>query len=106
MRAGKLNSRITIQRQSTGVDEIGQPVTTWDDVATVWANIAHKSGLQTIKADAPVSVVQASIRIRYRTDIDAGMRVVYGAATYDIRAVLPDVAGREYTDLVCEAVIR
>lgn len=101
MRAGKLNRAVTIQRLVQGQDDIGQPVSTWIGLATVWANIAHKSGLETIKADAPVSEVQASIRIRYRTDIDAGMRVVFGATHYDIRAVMSDAAGREFTDLVC-----
>lgn len=101
MQAGKLNSRVTIQRPGTAQDGTGQPIIAWVDVATVWAHIVHKSGLEMIKADAPVSVVQASLRIRYRTDIDAGMRVVHGATVYDIRAVLPDAARRDFTDLVC-----
>ncbi|MGO4304195.1 phage head closure protein [Cupriavidus sp. RAF12] len=102
MEIGRLRNLVTIQRLVAGQDEIGEPVSTWVDVATVWANVAHKSGLESIKADAPVSVVQASIRIRYRTDIDAGMRALCGAAVYDIRAAIPDVAGRQFTDLVCE----
>lgn len=106
MEAGKLNCRIAIQAPSAAQDGAGQPLASWSDVATVWANIAHKSGLETIKAGAPVSVVQASIRIRYRTDINAGMRVLYGTTQYDIRAVLPDNGRREFTDLVCETGAR
>ncbi|MNF12231.1 Phage head-tail joining protein [compost metagenome] len=67
----------------------------------MWANIAHKSGLETIKGAAPVSMVQASIRIRYRADVDAGMRAVCGGVVYDIKAAPPNT-GREYLDLVCE----
>lgn len=104
--AGKLNSRVTIQAPGTAQDDAGQPLAAWSDVATVWANIALKSGLETIKGDAPVSVVQASIRIRYRTDLNAGMRVVHGSTQYDIRAVLPDNGRREFTDLVCETGAR
>jgi SPP1 family predicted phage head-tail adaptor len=104
MRAGELTSRITIQRPADGEDERGQPLTTWTDVATVWATIAFTSGLGAIKAEAPVSVVKASIRIRYRMGIAAGMRVLEGAAAYQVRAVLPDRAGRDYVDLVCEIV--
>lgn len=102
MDTGKLKRLITIQRAAPGEDEVGQPVSTWTDVATVWADIAHKSGLETIKGDAPVSVVQASILIRYRTDIDTGMRVVHGSTVYDIKAVLPDEGRREGTYLVCQ----
>ncbi|MEM5384142.1 phage head closure protein [Paraburkholderia phymatum] len=102
LQAGSLNRRITIQRQSTVQDSEGQPESVWSDVATVWASIAHKSGLQTIRGDAEVSLVQASIRVRYRSDVAAGMRVVHGATTYQIRAVLPDERAREFTDFVCE----
>ncbi|MOA62674.1 Phage head-tail joining protein [compost metagenome] len=58
----------------------------------------------TIKADAEVSIVRASIRIRRRTDVDAGMRVLLGAVVYDIEAVLPGPT-REYADLVCKRAV-
>ena len=63
-----------------------------------------KNGAQTIKGDADISIVQASIRIRRRTDITAGMRVLDGTAVYDIKAVLPDEESRDRVDLVCERV--
>jgi SPP1 family predicted phage head-tail adaptor len=103
MQAGKLRHRITIQQLIDGQDEIGQPAQTWSDVATVWADIRHKSGSEAIKADQVTSTVQASIRIRYRTGINAGMRAVHGATVYDIKSVLPDERSREHVDLVCEA---
>jgi SPP1 family predicted phage head-tail adaptor len=102
--AADFNQRIAIQQRSASQDVLGQPVETWTDVAAVWASIKHPSGLQAIKAEADVSLVKASIRIRWRTGIDAGMRVLHGAVVYDIRAVLPDVAGRQYVDLVCERI--
>ena len=40
MKAGTLNRRVTIQRRVPGQDEAGQPIDTWEDMATVWANIA------------------------------------------------------------------
>jgi SPP1 family predicted phage head-tail adaptor len=63
-----------------------------------------KSGLEAIKAGASVSVVQASIRVRYRAGITAGMRIVHNLQAYNITAVMPDVGGREYVDLVAEVV--
>jgi SPP1 family predicted phage head-tail adaptor len=104
MDPGKLNRRVTIQSLDAGVDALGQPLGTWSTVAQVWASIINKSGLQAIKADQPVSIVQSSIRIRYRSDVTASMRVVHGATVYEIAAVLPDVAGRQWTDLVCQVV--
>lgn len=102
--AGSLNRRINIERRATTQDVLGQPVETWDLVAAVWADIRHMGGMESIKAGADVSTVRASIRIRYRAGIDAGMRVTHGADVYDITAVLPDEARREYVDLVCERV--
>ena len=77
---------------------------TWTDVAQVWANIINKSGLQAIRADQPVSIVQASIRVRRLTNVDAGMRVLHGSTVYEIVAVLQDESSRKWTDLVCQVV--
>jgi len=104
MQAGRLNRRCVIQQPGTATDELGQPIPGWTDVATVWADIRMKSGLEAIKAGAPVSTVQASIRIRYRGDVNAGMRVVHNLVAYDIVAVMPDASGREFVDLACQAV--
>lgn len=104
MQAGRLDSRVTIQAPDTTTDALGQPIPGWTDVATVWADIRMKSGLESIKAGSPVSTVQASIRIRYRAGINAGMRIVHNLTNYNITAVMPDVGGREFVDLVCEVV--
>lgn len=104
MQAGRLNRRCVLQSPGTATDEIGQPIPGWTDVATVWADIRMKSGLEAIKAGAVVSTVQASIRIRYRAGVNAGMRVVHNLVNYEIKAVMPDVSGREFLDLACEVV--
>jgi SPP1 family predicted phage head-tail adaptor len=104
MRAGKLNSRVLIQQQSTTQDALGQPVQTWTDLTTVWASIVHVSGIEAVKADALTSTVRASIQIRYNSAITAGMRAVSGATTYSIIAVLPDMARKEYVNLACEVL--
>jgi len=102
--AGKLNQRVTVQRPAAGEDARGQPLTGWQDVVSLWASVLHKKGLEEVKSDAPTSLVRASIRIRWRTDIDATMRVLVGSAVYQVKAVLPDLVQREHVDLVCEIV--
>lgn len=98
-----LKHQVVIQRPGDDRDEIGQPFPgDWVHVATVWANIRYLNGVESLKSDAPVSVARASIRIRYRSDIDASMRVVHRDRVLEIRAVLPDESGREFVDLVCE----
>jgi len=104
MTAGKYNTRITIQQLAAGQDSIGQPVQTWSDVCQVWSWPRTGSGISTIRSGADVSTVQTSFRIRWRTDITAGMRVVQGTAVHDIQAVLPDLEHRRHVDIVCKQV--
>ena len=102
MYAQQLRRKGTIQKPGTTLDDYGEPTNGWSDVATVWADIRHASGMETVKSGVEVSVVKASIRIRRRTDVTAGMRFVADGKVYDIRAVLDDVSDRRYCDLVCE----
>lgn len=83
-----LNQRVTIQQQSTAVDEIGQPVVSWSDVATVWAEVKDVSGREYIAAGAEQSAVLTKITIRKRSGIVSSMRVLHGSDTYGIDAVL------------------
>lgn len=100
--AGSLNQRITLEQPSTGQDAAGQPVTGWEIVATLWASIRTLSGSETIKAGADTSVIKASIRIRQRAGITSAMRITHGSGVYQIKAVPPVVARRDFMDLVCE----
>lgn len=102
MKAGLLNTKITIEQQATTQDAAGQVVGGWGTLASVWADVRQQRGLEAIRADAMVSTTRASIRIRRRTDVNAGMRVVHDTTTYNILAVSQDVSGKTYTDLICE----
>ncbi|MFZ6801931.1 phage head closure protein [Undibacterium sp. Di24W] len=104
MNAGRLNRRITIQSFGTTQDAIGQEIQDWSTFAQPWANIRFLNGVESVKADAEVSVSKVSIRIRYRQDITEAMRIVYNGITYQIKAVLPDEAKRDHVDLACEVV--
>lgn len=104
MDIGRLNRRVQIKAPGSTQDEVGQPIDGWTTLATVWADIRFKSGLQSVAGDAQTSTARASIRIRYRSDVTAAMRVVDGSTVYAIQAVLPDIGAKDYTDLVCEVV--
>lgn len=104
MQAGRLNQRIHIQAIGEAYDELGEPIPgTWQDIAVVWADIRHLSGLEAVKSNVDVSIIKASIRIRYRPGITAAMRIIHNTTVYDIQAVLMDAAGRQFTDLICQA---
>lgn len=99
-----LNQRVEILAQA-GEDELGQPSPTgWEVVARPWANVRNLSGAQAIKAGAVTPQVQTSIRMRFRRDVLAGMRVRDGDTLYAVQAVLPDQLRRQHVDLVCEVI--
>jgi len=107
MRAGTLKSTITIQQLDGTRLGSGQPdPDAWADyLVGIRADILHQSGSEANRAETQVSIVKASIRIRYavsRLAITAGMRVLHGTTVYDIKAVIPDERGHQHIDLVCE----
>ena len=106
MDAGRLNTRIRIEADGEVQDASGAWVTGWSTLAELWADVRHTSGAEAIRGDAITSTARASVRIRYRTGIDAGMRVVVVStgAVYNIVSVLPDLQGQVFVDLVCEVV--
>ncbi|HWU68670.1 MAG TPA: phage head closure protein [Stenotrophobium sp.] len=107
LNVGTLNRKITIQSLQSGQDAAGQPINTWADVATVWANVKGETGMASIRKTLPrdgvaMSLDAYSFRIRFRADITAGMRVLYQGTAFDILQVRMDYSGRVWTDLVCE----
>lgn len=104
--AGSFPHQIHIQRKTGDRDEWNVPLPeAWENITAkpIWANVRFLSGSESIKAGADVSTVRASIRIRWRTGIDAGMRVLHVGQVLDIEGVLPG-AGRQHMDLVCKVL--
>lgn len=98
MKAGSLRHRVTIQRPASAQNpNTGATTTTWEEVTQVWASVEPLSAREFIAAKAGQSEIQARIVIRYRSGIDATMRILYRDQVYNIEGVLPDpVSGREY----------
>lgn len=101
MRAGTLRHKVTIQKPvSTQNPNTGAQTITWQEVAQVWASVEPLSVREFIAAKAGQSEVGARIVMRYRSGIDATMRILYRGQIYNIEGVLPDPkSGREYITL-------
>jgi SPP1 family predicted phage head-tail adaptor len=84
----RLNKRVTLQSRSTDQDATGQPLNTWADVATVWAEVNDISGREYLAAGGVQNSAQTKITIRYRDGVVPSMRVLHGDAVYNIEAVL------------------
>lgn len=103
MRSGLLRHLVVLQVLGSTQDALGQPVIAWTDFATVWGDVRFLNGLETVKADMPIGVVRASIRMRYLAGVVPNMRATYDGKVFDIKAVLPDPTGRHFIDLACES---
>ncbi|MBB2977677.1 phage head closure protein [Paraburkholderia tropica] len=101
LRAGTLTRTVSLMRRSTGQDELGQPIDTWAEYARVAAYVKMLSGKEMMLADSDVGIGNASVRIRYRTDVATGDRAIIDGQTFEVAMPLPNYAGRDYVDLVC-----
>lgn len=101
MRAGLLNRTVALLTREDRRDVANELVGGWVEFALARASIRHTSGLSAIKAGAELAIVKASVRLRLRHDVTAGMRIRHGSDFYVIEAVLPDEMRREHVDLVC-----
>lgn len=99
-----LNHRITPLKPGTTRNAANERVNGFEARPDIWGNIKFQTGAEVLRAGADVSIVKCSIRIRARRDIDASWRARYQGVDYDIKAVLPDSADRDYMFLVCECV--
>lgn len=62
----------------------------WVEITKVWAEITIPTGRVAVAADQLTAEITAEIRVRYRADIVAGMRIVHGPKVYLVEASLPD----------------
>ena len=105
MRAGKLDRRVTILRESQiGVNAFNEPIVEWTPVATVWAQQRPDRGSERFAAAQVAGTAVMTFHIRYRGDVTATDRLEYEGTTYEIVAP-PRELGRRVV-LEIDAVAR
>jgi SPP1 family predicted phage head-tail adaptor len=73
-----------VKRPGGGFDE------SWVELGKLWAEIAIPTGRVAPVADRLEATVTAEIKIRYRSDVVAGLRISHIKGTYLVEAALPD----------------
>ncbi len=110
MMTANLRHRVTIQKPVETQDtDSGAVIVSWQDVATVWSEIAPLSAREFIAAQAEDSKINTRITIRYRNDVTAKMRLYHSSKDmyYNIEGVLSDKdSGLEYLTLPCSEGVR
>lgn len=108
MKAGDLRHRISIQRPELTQDQqTGEMLTTWREIAKVWAKVEPLSVREYIAAASVQSEVTTRITVRAAVAVDETCRIVYRGKTYNVEGVLPDpVSGRDYKTVPCSEGVR
>ena len=95
--AGELRDRVTFQRFKGNRDALGDPLyhrdEYWEDAFRTWANVRAISSGEYYKAEQSESYITHTIKIRYRTDVQAEMRVLLGSRTFRIESPPIDLTG-------------
>lgn len=97
--AGRLRHRITIQEPQHAQDPVtGEMIATWSDVWTnVPASIEPLSVREFMQSQAEQAQVSARITIRYRSGLNAAMRILHKSRVYNPAGFLEDKeSGIEY----------
>lgn len=88
MPLGKLDRRITIQEliQSKGT-KYGEPIETWRDWATVWANVYSGGGREFEAARQISAEIDTQFQVRWIDGLSPTMRILYQDRLYDIQRI-------------------
>ena len=102
MRVINLDRRVSIEQQQIARNaSYGSEVVTWALLATVWALVMEKAAAETVGLNERVLSRQITVRIRYRSDVTAKMRVNHGGRLLNIMGTV-EVGRKDYLDLACE----
>jgi SPP1 family predicted phage head-tail adaptor len=88
-KAGGLRHRVKFQKKTDGTDAWGGPTVTWSDHVTVWAEVIYMGGNEFWAARQANSEAQGRVRIRYRSDLNPTMRIIYDGKTLEILSMMP-----------------
>lgn len=92
---GRKRNRVTIQQQRVTYNAYNEPIITYEDVATVWAEIKPLAGREFWAAQQVNAEVTGEIRIRYRSGITPTMIVKFGSRVFEILSLYDSYERRQ-----------
>ncbi|WP_223639217.1 phage head closure protein [Rhodobacter sp. TJ_12] len=109
----RLNTRITIQRATSGDDGYGNVTTGWADMEVapgvpmkLWADIRETPGKEVVAAGRLEASRTATICVRASSrsrTITAADRIIARGQVWNIRSICAVADGRELIEMLCEA---
>lgn len=85
LQAGKLWERVVFEARDAEIDETGQDIFKWKEIATLYSEVIYlPSSNERFKGEQFVAENFVKVRIRYRSDINVEDRMIINGAVYDI----------------------
>jgi SPP1 family predicted phage head-tail adaptor len=82
-----LNRQIEIQSLAVTPTDAGGFTESWVTLTNAWAKIKNASGTELIHADQLGAVAFSDFTIRYRSDLNESMRVIYRGTEFQVRHI-------------------
>lgn len=82
-----LNRKVELQSLVKTSTPTGGFTQVWVKVADIWAKIKNASGAELLHADQLGAVAFSDFTIRYRSNINEVMRLVYRGTNYQVRHI-------------------
>mgnify|MGYP002784852241 CR=1 FL=1 len=100
--ATRLRHRLTLQEPVHTPDSGGGYVSSWNDVAQLWAEILPVSGRERLFAGKVQAQVTHRILVRYRSDISTSHRLAFESRVFNIRSVMNERECNETLEILVE----
>lgn len=103
---GKLDRRITIQEPVYATNDHNEDeISDWSNVVSVWARAEQKQGSEVVDADRVTYYETTIFTIRYRSDLNVRMRVVFQSIPYRIFSIVEMKGSRKgYMEISAEVM--
>ncbi len=85
--AGKMDRRITIDRQTETVKPSGDVSKVWTPIAVVWAEIIQQSATEFFTGFGEAETGSIIFRTRYHPGITTADRVTYNGSAYGLKEI-------------------
>jgi SPP1 family predicted phage head-tail adaptor len=97
--AQDLAHQVTLQRLTTTTNEYGETETVWTTYAEPFARVDPLVGREYFAAAQVNAEASVKFTLRYRDDVKASDRLIYGSDTFDIQSAI-DIGGRHRETLI------
>ena len=102
---GNLRQRVTIQKKTHTQNGLGEPVVTWTDVATVWAQRKTLRGREFDSGGSEQAEYTNVYTLRYRSDVSERMQLIDDGVAFNIRQALDPDGRRRVLELRATRVV-